>query len=51
MIRIVSYLVPLVFLASAVRSLFLPDSAHWLMLAFVLASPVLMAWIAYHART
>jgi len=34
-----------------VRSILQPDAMHVIMLAFVLASPVLLALIVWHERT
>lgn len=51
MIKIVSYATPLVFLTSGATSLAFPDSPNWIMLAYVLASPLFLIWLAVYERT
>ncbi len=50
MLESVSYGIVLLFLASMVRSILQPEAMHIFMLAFVLASPVLLGLIIWHER-
>lgn len=51
MSQIVSYSLPIIFILTGLQSLLYPDKPLWLLLAFVLASPILIAWIAYETRS
>lgn len=51
MTQIVSYLTPLIFLFSGARSILYPESEKWVLLVFVLLSPVIIGLFAYEARS
>lgn len=51
MIKFVSYATPIILLASSLKSLLYPGTPHWILLAFVLASPLFIIWLAVYERT